>query len=355
VVPLYATSIGAGDVGAGFATGALMFSTVAAELVAPTLLARFGYRRVLTAGLVLLGAPALLLPAAADLSSILAVSIVRGLGFAVEVVAGSALVASLVPPGRRGEGLGIYGIVVGVPGIVALPLGVWLSSRIGFQPVFVAGALAALLGVVAVPGIPQRIGLPSAGPSVSLLAGVRSPGLLRPSIVFLTTATAAGAIVTFLPLAVTQSVGNLAALALLVQSAAAVVSRWWAGRYGDRHGAGRLVLPGLMAAALGTLALFFSDSTIAVLAGMAVFGLGFGISQNASLSVMFERVSSSGYGMVSGLWNLAYDAGLGVGGVGFGLLATQTGYANAFAVTGVLMLLALVPALRDGRGASSAV
>src|SRR5262249_44664241 len=110
-----------------------------------------------------------------------------------------------------------------------------------------------------------------------------------------------------------------------------------------------------MAAALATLALFFSDSTIAVLAGMAVFGLGFGISQNASLSVMFERVSSSGYGMVSGLWNLAYDAGLGVGGVGFGLLATHTGYSHSFAVTGVLMLLALVPALRDGRGASSAV
>src|SRR5689334_3462182 len=73
VVPLYATSIGAGDVGARFATGALMFSTVAAELAAPALLTRFGYRPVLAVGLLLLGAPALLLPFSTDLTAILGV------------------------------------------------------------------------------------------------------------------------------------------------------------------------------------------------------------------------------------------------------------------------------------------
>jgi MFS family permease len=57
VVPLYATSVGAGGAGAGFATGALMLSTVAAELVTPLLVSRFGYRAVFAAGFVLLGAP----------------------------------------------------------------------------------------------------------------------------------------------------------------------------------------------------------------------------------------------------------------------------------------------------------
>src|SRR5579862_977417 len=68
VVPL-----SVGGVGAGFATGALMFATVAAELVTPTLLARFGYRRVFAAGMVLLGVPALALPAAHTLPAVLAI------------------------------------------------------------------------------------------------------------------------------------------------------------------------------------------------------------------------------------------------------------------------------------------
>jgi predicted MFS family arabinose efflux permease len=49
------------------------------------------------------------------------------------------------------------------------------------------------------------------------------------------------------------------------------------------------------------------------------------------------------------LWNLAYDGGMGVGALGFGALAAPVGYPAAFTVTGVLMLVALVPALRDLR------
>ena len=53
------------------------------------------------------------------------------------------------------------------------------------------------------------------------------------------------------------------------------------------------------------------------------------------------------YGTVSALWNLAYDGGLGIGGLGFGIVAVQTGYPIAFVLTAALMLVVLVPALRD--------
>ena len=61
VVPLYATSIGAGDVGAGLTTAVLMLATVAAELATPWLIAVFGYRMAFALGLVLLGPPSLAL------------------------------------------------------------------------------------------------------------------------------------------------------------------------------------------------------------------------------------------------------------------------------------------------------
>jgi MFS family permease len=89
---------------------------------------------VFAVGLLLLGVPALALTASATMLDIPALSVVRGLGFAIVVVVGSALVASLVRPERRGEGLGLYGVVVGVPSIVALPLGAWLVGQIGYPP-----------------------------------------------------------------------------------------------------------------------------------------------------------------------------------------------------------------------------
>ncbi|HWD42237.1 MAG TPA: MFS transporter [Actinomycetota bacterium] len=345
VVPLYADSVGAGGVGAGLATGALMATTVAGELAIPRLTARFGYRVMLAAGLVLLGAPALALPAAASLPAILLVSLVRGLGFAITVVVGGALVASLVPPERRGEGLGLFGIVVGVPGVSALPLGVWLAGEVGYPAVFVAGAAAALAGLAVVPGLPGRE--PATEPPVGVLAGLRTPALLRPAVTFSTTATAAGVVVTFLPLAVPGASGGLAALALFVQAVSSTASRWWAGRYGDRHGPSVLLVPGVVTSAAGILALVLIDSPVAVVAGMVLFGSGFGATQNATMTVMLNRVAPSGYGTVSAIWNLAYDAGIGVGAFGFGVVATRIGYPAAFAVTAALVLTALVPLWQD--------
>ncbi|MEU7075252.1 MFS transporter [Streptomyces narbonensis] len=344
VVPLYAEVCG-GGYAAGLATGALMLATVGGGLSTPRFVARFGYRFALVAGLVLLGTPTLVLTASGSTVWITAVCVVRGLGFAFTVVAGGALTASLIPPERRGEGLALVGIVSGIPSLVALPLGVWLVGHVGYVPVCIAGALAALAAIVSVPGLPDRE--PTSGRSIGVLAGFRTAALLRPAVVFSATALAAGINVTFLPLAVPSASTGVVAMALFVQSAAATAARWVAGRHGDRHGPASLVLPGLVVSAAGTLLTSLAHSPVAVVVGVALFGVGFGVTQNATLTLMYARVPASGYGTVSALWNFAYDAGMGVGAVGFGVLAGQTGYPLAFTLTAALMLTALAPAWRD--------
>lgn len=335
-----------GGIGAGLATGALMLATVAAEVVTPRLVDRFGYRATLAAGLVLLGVPALALPVAPGLAGVLAVSLLRGLGLGILFVVCAALGAELVPADRRGEGLGLLGAVAGLPAIVAMPLGVWFAGSAGFTAVFVAGGVVALLGLVALPRLPGRPDRPAGGDgtgAIGLWTGLRRAGLARPSILFAATATAAGIVATFLPAAVDPSI---AAVALLVQAVAGTVARWWAGRHGDRHGAARLLVPGAVLAAGGTAALVLLDRPVAVLLGMVAFGTGFGIVQTASMAVMFARVSPAGFGTVGALWSIAYDAGFGAGAVGFGLVAAGTGYPLGFAFTAVL-ILAAVPVVRS--------
>jgi MFS family permease len=167
------------------------------------------------------------------------------------------------------------------------------------------------------------------------------------------TTIAGGIIVTFLPLAVVRGSGSLAALALLALQAAATLARYVAGRYSDRHGSGGLLVPGLLAAAAGALALVFASTPAAALGGAVLFGIGFGVIQNATLALMYARVPASGYGTVSALWNLAYDAGWGLGAAGFGVIAVHTGYPAGFAVTAALVLAALAPARRDKTSALS--
>jgi predicted MFS family arabinose efflux permease len=80
---------------------------------------------------------------------------------------------------------------------------------------------------------------------------------------------------------------------------------------------------------------------------MVLFGSGFGVTQNATMTLMLNRVAPSGFATVSAIWNLAFDLGIGAGAFGFGVVATQTGYPAAFAVTAALVLAALAAHWRE--------
>jgi predicted MFS family arabinose efflux permease len=357
VVPMYAKSAGS-DAAAGLATGALLLTTVAVELVTPWLVARTGYRLALSLGLLSLGLPALALQLSASLPMIVAVSMVRGAGFAVVTVAGGSLTASLIPPERRGEGLALTGVVSGVPALTCLPLGVWVATRWGFGPVFIATAGAALLAVAAVPVLPDRRAGRAAGDTVTATHSVppmlRNPALTRPAVLFSASTMAAGVLVTYLPLAIVARSAGVAAIALFAQPAAATLTRLAAGRVGDRHGHSRLLIPGVLLSAAGMASLAATSSPALVIGGAAVFGAGFGVLQNATLALMYARTTRTGYDAVSAIWNAAYDAGMGAGAIGMGLVAGHLGYPATFLLTAALVLPALIPARRERHRSAAA-
>ena len=349
VTPMYAVSAGAGSAGAGLVTGSLMLTTVLAEFASSRLMGRYGYRAVFAAGALLLGGPVPALLAPHSMVTIIAVSVLRGFGFGLSTVVIGALVASSVPPERRGEGIGLAGVVACVPAIVALPSGVWLAQNTGYAVVIAITAVSALAPLAAVPWLggpaDREAPEPDAEPA-GLLASLRSAGQLRPAAIFAATTVSAGVVASFLPLAAGVSAG-VAALGLFAQALAATASRWWAGRRGDRHGHANLLIPGLLIAAAGMAGLIWVSAPAAVIAGMCLFGIGFGITQNATFALMLDRAPASGYGTASALWNLAYDAGYGAGPIMFGVFVAHTGYPAAFALTGLLVLAALLPAVRD--------
>ena len=351
VTPRYAAAAGAGSAGAGLMTGVLSLGTVVAELASPLLIRRYGFRAVLVAGAVLLGIPALALLSPDSLAVMGAAAAARGFGFGLIGVVLGALTAMLVPPGRRGEGLGVYGAVSSAPEVLALPAGIWLAGHYGYPVVVGLAVATALVPLAAFPWLPSSAGRATVagdadgGHAVRLIDALRDGGQLRPALIFAASTVAAGVIVSFLPLADGIS-ANIVAVGLLAQALPATISRWWAGRNGDRHGHARLLAPALAMASLGMAAMLWLSSPVAVIAAMCLFGTGFGILQNATMALMVDRMPASA-DTASALWNLAYDAGYGAGPAVFGLLAGHTGYPVMFAMTGVLMAAAVPMARRE--------
>lgn len=363
VVPLWASTSGAAEFGAGATTGALMASTVGTQLGVPWLLRRFGHRIVLAAGMLLLGLPAPLYALAPALPLLLGVSLVRGIGFGLLTVAGSALIAELVPSPELGRASARYGFAVGLPLLVLLPAGVGVAQLIGFAPLFVLAGVVPVAAVLAVPWIR----LPRAAePGADAREARLSPPVQRwqatrasagPWLAMLSCSVAQGGLITFLPLAA-PGPGVLVPLALFGTSAGALIARLAAGEVTDRRGmAGRLLPVGILSAAAGMviemLAIGGSGAlpAVAVAGGATLVGIGFGVVQNDSLVVMFGNAGASGYGPASAAWNIAYDTGTGLGATGLGAVAQPLGFEAAFGVSAAFLALILPTVLVTRRRA----
>ncbi|MFB9565605.1 MFS transporter [Saccharopolyspora hordei] len=330
VLPLWAVAGGAGEVAAGSTNAVFLLVTVATQLGMPWLLARIDHRIAFGLGTLLIGLPTPLYALSSDLWVLLGVSSVRGIGFGLLTVTGAALVAELVPVEQRGRAAGLYGLSVGLPNVALLPVGVWLSQHVGFAPLFwIAGALpvAATFALLGMPPVLARRTRGGTGSGAFPLA-------LVPSWTVMTmVAVGSGGLVAFLPLAVSEAV---APAALMAFGAATMLGRWGAGRLGDRLGQHRILVPAVLLSGVGAalLAVAAWSADPVALAGAAARDRGFGAVQNTTLVVMFERTSS---GVASTAWNIAYDAGQGLGSFGFGLLIALSGYPTTFVVMAVLI------------------
>src|SRR6478672_6894196 len=204
VAPLWAVEGGAGTAGSGLVNGVLLVFTVLTQLLVPRALERFGWGPVLTAGLVLMGVPGILYGLSDGLPAILGLSALRGAGFGVLTVTGSAAVAALVDPRRRGEAIGVYGLAVALPNLVLLPAGPWIAETFGFWWVFG-------LDVLPLAGIPAALRLASTIRSTSTHGDAVAPIdtdasvlrlIFRPILLLLAVTLAGGAVITFTPQAV---------------------------------------------------------------------------------------------------------------------------------------------------------
>ena len=347
VAPLWAVHGGAGAQGAGAVNGVLMLFTVLTQLVVPRALRLLGWTPVLGAGMLLLGAPAALFALSDSLSLILLVSAVRGMGFGVLTVTGSALVAELVEPARRGQAIGVYGLAIAAPQILFVSGGPWAVEHLGYGVIFAIGLLP---GIGAVPAM-------MLGRRVDHVPDPTEPppylSLLRPMALLLAVTLAGGALITFM--APMSDSALLSTLALLCMTAVAAVARWKAGGLADRHGARAFIWPLVLLTVVGMSVVAWAvrdpqaTTAWALLLGATIVGVSYGGLQNLTLVVAFESVSRPHYGAASAVWNVGFDAGTGAGAVMIGLIAGGSSYSTAMLVGGAVSLLTVPLALARPR------
>jgi predicted MFS family arabinose efflux permease len=342
VVPALAQATTGRPGDGGLVTAFSAAATVCAELTMPSLLGRVRPGRVFAIALLLLAGSALAhLWLTLSLTTILALAVIRGVGFGAAVVTGAVLVAELAPAHARARALGTMGLVVGLASTVSPSAGLLLLDGLGKAWVFALVGVIALLGSVVVEGVDR--GLPPAhAPTVQVHRGLARPDLLVPVLGLALLTATYGGLVSFAP-RILEPVGwGSAASFFFAFGATRSVTRWLGGRAADRFGARRVVLGGLVCACIGVSLLPLSTSTATVLIGGLLYGAGSGIAQTASFVGMLDQAGLGQVRLVGTLWNLAFDGGVSLGGVLLGVVADVGGYSSVLVGMPVLAFMALL-------------
>ncbi|WP_029431342.1 MFS transporter [Blastococcus sp. URHD0036] len=346
-LPTYTVAGGAPEAAAGVVTAVFLVVTIVAQVAVPSLTARFGSGPVLATGLLALGLPAPLYALGNGLVWVSSLSAVRGIGFGIITVLGALLAAAVAPPERRGESIGLYGLAIAVPNLIAVPAGVALVLA-GHVAWLAWLAASPVLGLLFLPALLRTTTPPAPSPGGG--AGRRAVvASLPPSAVLFVVTLAGGGLVTFLP--IERPEGAVVTVALLLFGITTALARWRVGVLADRVGVRRLLPAGLAvgAAGMALLGAGLSWGNGWLLAAAALFGVCYGSVQNLTLLTAFARAGSDGATAASAMWNASFDVGTAVGALTLGWVAGGLGLSWTYVVVAALLAGTLPLAVRAAR------
>lgn len=349
----YAEALGASGLGMGIALGAYSATNLIFNVVGGVMLDRGGRRRLALLGFALVTAGILAYPLATSVGALVGVRLLHGVGGGILIPAVYTLIGDLARSGSRGRAMGRVGAVIGGAAVVAPGISGATRGRFGFDTVFIGLAVVMLAGLT-LTAVAVRETTESAvrerARGMKMRSLLSSRELQVACIAVFGFTFGFGALGAFLPSRL-EALGRGPALSgglftLLALVAAILMLTRVAGRV-DNHGPRVPVLTGLPLIALGLAVVGVTDQVGAIVAGVVLFGLGFGIVYPAASGATAIAASASERGRAFGVFNVSYSLGFVIGPPLAGYLSDRVGVSPFLWAAGVcvatLAVVALMP------------
>ena len=344
VAPYRMLALGGTAASAGWCLGLLTIScAVSAPLTGP-LCDRIGHRRALIGAGALLSVITATYAGVHDNKVLLALVVAHGVVWSALMAASSAYATATIPPARRAEGLGYWGMASILAIGMAPSLGFWVY-RFGW--VVLCLELAALNALMTIVGwwLPDEEAAAAAVGAPSALDEPRQFGIEWRVIVLAVCLSCIsfgyGGLTSFSAL-FADSIGvTPRSIFLSAMACSVIASRLLVGRRLDAWGAGRVLMVSLAIPVCGLGLLTVASGRLGfALAGLA-FGAGFGLVWPSFAALVMGSIPAARRGAAFGAILAAFDTGIGVGSATTGWMVRAHGFRPAYALAALVAAIAL--------------
>lgn len=342
-----AFEFGADPAAGGTAAGIYVIGGLLSRVCIGKYVELVGRKKMLIAGLGL----AVLMSASyffvSSMAMLYVVRFVHGMAYGLSSTCTSDIVAKLVPPSRRGEGLGYFFLSVTIACAIGPLLGMTLGNSHNYTGVFTVGLVMYTIAII----MALIMHVPEETLTEDQKAEARS---FKPSNLFQASAVplaltvmvfyfAYSGVLSFISeYAAEIDMVTAATYFYLAVAAGTLISRFFAGRIYDARGPNIVMIPAYLGFVVG-MALFATTSNEAVFLGAGfIIGIGISIVFSICQSIVVSRSPPRRYGVTTSTFSALNDLGTGVGPTILGVLITAIGFRDMYltcAFVGVVSFL----------------
>ena len=309
----------------------------------------YGIKKVFLASLTMYLGVALMYFFATSMMSLIILRLIHGIAFGMVTTTTGTIVANLIPPSKKGEGMGYYGLMMNISMALGPFLGLLAISQWGVSMMFGVSFASVLIGTVtglliSIPkeekkAEPEQV-LKKKGINVKDLIEV---SVLRISLVAFFFALVYSSIVSFVSVyAEERQLAEVASYFFIVYVIALIVTRPFTGKWFDQYGANVIMIPSIISFAIGLFLLSQANSAFIFLLSAAFIGFGWGTIFPSAQTVAIQIAPPKRRGVATATFLSTMDSGIGIGSFVVGILGGVIGYSTLYLYGAIFAFAGLI-------------
>lgn len=339
-IPLFVERMGGNDQLMGLAVGIFTFSALLIRPYAGIAVDSKGRRMLYLIGL---GIFVLSVGSFGFIHSILLLFIMRiiqGIGWGFSTTASGTIATDLIPPKKRGEGMGYFGLSGNIAMAFGPSLGLFLADAISFSQLFFICSGLGLLALLFAFKIQYK--------EIQRKKQQRKKwdifekSALPPALLIFFITVTFGGIASFLPIYTMQKDISGIHWYFLLYAGSVLISRVFAGKLYDLKGHRVVFIPGALLIIVAMTLLSWLPSSIILYTAAVLYGLGFGTVQPALQAWSVKEAALDRRGMANATFFSFFDLGIGVGAIAFGQIAHIFGYESIYIISALSVFLSII-------------
>ncbi|HEX2050091.1 MAG TPA: MFS transporter [Actinomycetota bacterium] len=334
--------LGGGPAEVGIAIGFFSITAVLLRPLSGRVADRRGRRVLMLGGAALVAAATAGLAGASSLGAVLLLRLVTGVGEAGFYTGAASTINDVAPDDRRGEALSFFSLALYAGLAVGPVVGERILDAAGFDAVWVASAVAALVAVALSVRVSDTRPERDAGAASGRLLHANA---LLPGVVLATSVWGLSGFNTFVPLYALDIGLPGSDVVFVVYSSIVLALRSLGARIPDRLGAAATARWALGVSALGLAVMAAWDRPGGLYGGAALFAVGQALAFPALMTLAVRGAAAHERGAAVGTFTAFFDLAFGAGAASLGVVADALGYAGTFGAAAAIAVagMALTP------------